>query len=56
MSTEQIARICPFEVEAHKVWLRGAAGGVLVALVERHVTNQVPLVAGAVPSRSTPSF
>ena len=38
------AIVCLFEVEAREVWLRGAAGGVLVALVERHVANQYHLL------------
>ena len=42
--------VCLFEVEANEVWLRGAAGGVLVTLVERHVyrfdVSEVARLAG----------
>jgi len=46
--------ICLFEVDAHEIWLLVTASVVLVALVEPDVANQVPLVARAVPSCSTP--
>jgi hypothetical protein len=41
------------EVDRHEVRLLVAAGGVLVALVEPDVTNQVPVVSRAVPRGST---
>jgi hypothetical protein len=46
--------ICLLEVDAHEIWLLVAASVVLIALVEPDVANQVPPVARAVPSCSTP--
>src|SRR4029453_10545067 len=44
--------ICVLEVERHEVWLLVAVRVVVVALVERDVTNSIPAVSGSVPGGS----